>query len=57
MDEKDFWWLAATIGLLAVLGILQSKILARHDERIVKLGSDVAFLMDRPPVSHETEER
>jgi len=56
MDDRDFYWLAGTIMALAVLGILQSKILARHDEKITGLAADVEFLKDHT-VARETEAR
>jgi hypothetical protein len=56
MDDRDFYWLAGTIMALAVLGILQSKILARHDEKIIGLAADVEFLKDHT-VARETEAR
>jgi hypothetical protein len=56
MTDRDFYGIAATIGLLALLGILQSKILARHDEKIISLAADVEFLKDHT-VARETEAR
>jgi len=56
MDDRDFYWLAGIIMALAVLGILQSKILARHDEKITGLAADVEFLKDHT-VARETEAR
>jgi len=54
-SDRDFWTLLAVLGLLALSGLMQAKIVRRHDEQIVKLSGDVSWLMDRPPVPHETE--
>ena len=56
MKDSDFYWLAGTILGLTVLGILQSKILQRHDEKILVLAADVEFLKDHT-VARETEAR
>ena len=57
MDDREFYGIMSMFGLVALLAILHSKIIKQHEQRIVRLTGDVAFLMDRPPVSHETEER
>jgi hypothetical protein len=44
MEDRDFYGLALLIAGLAVLGIWQSKILARHDETIRLISDDVEFL-------------
>ena len=54
MDDSDFYWLAGCLFGLAVLGILQTKILKRHDEAIGTLAADVEFLK---VVARETEAR
>jgi hypothetical protein len=56
MDDRDFYGIAALIGMLALLGILQSKILNRHETRIAGLAADVEFLKDHT-VARETEAR
>jgi hypothetical protein len=44
MDDGDFYGLAAMIAGLALLGILQTKILRHHADTIADLRSDVEFL-------------
>jgi hypothetical protein len=56
MDDRDFYGLALILGMLAALGILQSRILQRHDTRIDGLAADVEFLKDHT-VARETEAR
>ena len=57
MDDREFYGIMSMFGLIAVLCVLHTKIISKHEMRIAKLDEDVAFLMDRPPVSHETEDR
>ena len=54
MEDRDFYGIAVLIGMLAMLGILQSKILKRHEEKITGLRDDVDFLK---LVARETEAR
>jgi hypothetical protein len=54
LTDRDFYGLALTVGMLAVLGILQSRILKRHEARIGVIGADVEFLK---VVARETEAR
>jgi hypothetical protein len=55
-DRDDFYSLALIIGILGIMGILQSRILQRHDTRIDGLAADVEFLKDHT-VARETEAR
>ena len=52
MDDWDFYCLAACITGLAIMGILQSRIMRDQGAMIAKLREDVDFLKI---VSHETE--
>lgn len=56
MEDRDFYGLAVLIGVLGLLGILQSRQIAQLYRDHMKVAADVAFLMDHAPVSHETEE-
>lgn len=56
MDDRDYFGLAALIALLGVIGILQAKILRKHDDSIADLRADVEFLKDHS-ATIETEAR
>jgi hypothetical protein len=55
-DDREFYSLTAILALLAVIGILQSKIIRRHEETIADLRCDVEFLKDHT-IARETEAR
>jgi hypothetical protein len=56
MEDSEFYPLAVLIALLGVIGLLQTKILKRHDQTIADLRADVEFLKDHT-VTVETEAR
>lgn len=56
MEDRDFYGLTMVLGALALVSILHSRLIRQLYRDQVKVMADVAFMMDRPPVSHETED-
>jgi hypothetical protein len=56
MDERDFWALAAMVGVLAAISIMHSKVLGKMIDDTRDLRADVNWLKDNT-VAHETEAR
>ena len=54
MDERDYYGIMILIGMLAVMGIMQSKTLKRHEDALAAMWTQVEFLKI---ASRETEDR
>ena len=54
MEDRDYLQLCALIALVAIGGILQSRVLKKHSEQLVRHDEEITFLRI---VARETEKR